>query len=216
MQVKLDHPKFSLKPPFVKFGTFKTIFDPPAPGITSFNVSVYVDPAFAMFDPTNSGPLGIFSVGGDSPPVNPGIGTQSVELDLGTGFNPGSPLPGSTLTYTDVAGLITVNYQLASPITTTGDVNIFALDFVFAHPQIVNLATSSVTYLASGPGGALTQVSSGCAPNSCGSDHPASGVTFNGFASEVPEPATWVMMMVGFAGIGLPLRRWSRMQPRTA
>jgi PEP-CTERM motif len=29
----------------------------------------------------------------------------------------------------------------------------------------------------------------------------------------VPEPATWAMMLLGFAGIGFAIRRWRQLKP---
>jgi hypothetical protein len=36
------------------------------------------------------------------------------------------------------------------------------------------------------------------------------GVHVNGFLATVPEPSTWVMMLVGFAGLGYAAHRRSR------
>jgi hypothetical protein len=66
----------------------------------------------------------MFSVGGDTPPVDPRVGTEPLALLPASGYTPGAPLPGSTRTYTDVAGLLTVNYNLASPVTLDTEVNI--------------------------------------------------------------------------------------------
>ena len=35
----------------------------------------------------------------------------------------------------------------------------------------------------------------------------------NGFSSAVPEPATWAMMLIGFAGIGFAYRSRQRIAP---
>jgi hypothetical protein len=34
--------------------------------------------------------------------------------------------------------------------------------------------------------------------------------SYNGVAAAVPEPATWGMMLLGFAGIGMAMRRRRR------
>jgi hypothetical protein len=175
------------------------ILDPPAIGVERITFSIQTDPRFYIFDPINSGPLGIFSVGGDAPPPDPGVGTRALQLLPDTGFTPGAPLPGSTLTYTDVNGLVTVDYQLASPITASTNVNFFRLDFDFVNPVVINFAESTVTYMASGPGSDFTQVSFACqtvqANGTCGSDTPSTGATFN--FSVVPEPSTLELMWIG-------------------
>ncbi|MEO8811625.1 MAG: PEPxxWA-CTERM sorting domain-containing protein [Caulobacteraceae bacterium] len=125
-----------------------------------------------------------------------------------TGYTPGSPLPGSILTYTDVGGLLTVNYQLANPVTSGGDINLFRLDFKFLHPVVIDLSKSTVTYETSGPGGDFTQVGFGCTTtdglNRCGSDFPSSGTT--GYYAFVPEPAAWMMVLAGFGLVGIAVR----------
>jgi hypothetical protein len=188
--------------------SFSIIVDPPAPGLTGLTMSLQTNPALYTFDPGRSGPLGAFSIGGDAPPANPGVGTQALQLLPSTGFSPGAPLPGSTLTYTDVGGLLTISYQLANPITVSGDVNYFRIDFDLVHPVIIDLAASTVTYAATGPGADVTQVSFSCTTTNlmdqCGSAQPSTGITFN--LSVVPEPAPWAMLLVGVGVLGVAMR----------
>jgi hypothetical protein len=191
---------------------FSKIVDPSAIDVNSFSLSVGYDTSKYTFDASSSGPLGIFSVGGDTPPPDPGIGTQPLALLPLTGFNPGAPLPGSTLSYTDVGGVVTVNYTLASPVTSTGDINFFRLDFSLIHPIKIDLSTSTVTYETTGPGQDFTSVGFSCSTTSglnlCGSENPSSGSTLH--LSVVPEASTWVMLMLGFAGLGYLGYRASR------
>lgn len=63
------------------------------------------------------------------------------------------------------------------------------------------------TFLASGYGGLVDEVkvlSPGAAFFNM------DNVTFNSIAAGVPEPATWMMMMLGFVGLGAGLRARSR------
>jgi hypothetical protein len=192
--------------------TAAAILDPSAVGVERITFSIQTDPLIYKFDPDHSGPLGIFSVGGDTPPPSPGVGTRPLQLLPDTGFTPGAPLPGSTLTYTDVNGLVTVDYQLASPITANTNVNFFRLDFDFVDPPIINFAESSVTYMTSGPGGDFTQASFACqtvqANGTCGSDTPSTGATFN--LSLVPEPSGLAPIVLGIGGLWAMWRRRTR------
>jgi len=177
-------------------------------GVTGLTLSIQTDPSRYTFNPAGSGPLGVFSVGGDAPPAAPGIGTQPFQALPTSGFSPGAPLPGSTLIYTDVAGLLTVNYQLATPITLGSEVNYFILEFDLVHPVLIDFATSTVTYAPTGLGGDFTQTSAACTTvepmGGCASDDPTSAITFN--FSYVPEPAIWLTMTVGLGGMGAMLR----------
>jgi MYXO-CTERM domain-containing protein len=183
--------------------------DPPSSGVAGLSISLQTNPSIYTFDPAISGPLSIFSIGGGAAPVSPGVGTQPAQLLPATGFNPDAPLAGSTLTYTDFAGLLTLDYQLASPVTVNSDVNFFLFGFDFVHAVIIDLATSTVTYSASGPGGDFTQTSFSCSgvggSMTCGSSNPATGITCN--FSVVPEPPAWTLALIGLSGLGAALRR---------
>ncbi|MBV8683048.1 MAG: hypothetical protein JO111_09265 [Caulobacteraceae bacterium] len=189
--------------PVVIFGkTFYTsvtiVIDPLATNFTGFTLTLDYNPALYTFNQSASGPLGLISVGGDTPPPVAGSGTMPV-LPLPSGFNPGSPLPGSTLTYTNSHGVLTVDYKLASPVSLTGDVDDFRLDFTTA-PS----ALGEAIYAATGPGRDFSVASSTCFTSDmggCGATTPATGITF------VPEPAAWTLMIFGVFGIGAVLRR---------
>ncbi len=184
--------------------------DPLANGVTGFTLALQTDPSEYIFNPSTSGPLGAFSVGGDTPPPNPGVGTELLQILPSSGFTPGAPLPGSTLTYTDVGGLLTVNYQFATPVTVSGDVNFFLIDYTLVRPIIIQLGVSSATYATSGPGADISLGSFSCGlvdpSGGCGSDFPSTGITFNN-VGYLPEPTTWLMMLAGFGVSGAKLRR---------
>ena len=181
--------------------------DPVSVSVTELVLTMRYDPSLYIFDQALSGPLGIYSVGGDTPPVNPGIGTQLVQLQPSMGDNPGAPLPGSTLTYTNAGGVVTVDYHLASPITQTSDQNFFLLEFDFVNPVVIDLARSTITYATTGPGTDFTQVSFVCTTTDptggCGSDHSSTGISFN--LAEVPEPSSLFLVGCGIV-FGLMMR----------
>jgi len=186
------------------------IADPTAAGVTGIEFTIQYDPLRYEFDEANSGPLGVFSVGGDAPPVNPGIGTQPLQLLPDSGYTAGAPLPGSTLTYTNTHGLLTVNYHLASPITVDNEINVFRTDFRFIDPVDIDVALSTVTYHAAGPGGDFSSVSFSCTTTDvsggCGSNTPSTGETLS--LQLVPEPGT--LLLVGSALAGLVACRLRR------
>lgn len=170
--------------------------DPASVSVTGLSLTIQYDPSIYTFDQADSGPLGIYSVGGDAPPVDPGIGIQPVQTQPSTGDSPGAPLPGLTLTYTNVGGLLTVNYQLASPLTQTSDLNFFLVEFDFVNPVFIDLSRSTAAYATSGPGADFSVMSFTCTATAltggCGSDNPSTGVSFQ--LAEVPEPSTLFML----------------------
>jgi len=195
---------------FTYYGSYDLVTDPMATNETGFTLSIRYNPVLFAFDPAGSGPLGVFSVGGDAPTPHPGVGTQPAQVLPSTGYNPGAPLPGSTLTYTNSGGLLTVSYQWGTPISVSADVDDFFLDFTVLHPGPVDLAASTVTYSAASPGTTFTQTSSSCTTTPvggpCGSDTPAEGVSVNTVFLPVPEPAGWAVFIVGVALVGAAAR----------
>ena len=182
--------------------------DPPMPGLTGFQLSMQYNTSLYTFDQALSGPLGVLSVGGDAPPVDAGVGTQPLQVLPSTGYSAGSPLPGSTLTYTNVGGVLTVDYQLGSSVDYSGDANIFRLSFDLIHPLSVEVGLSTVTYSANTPGADFTTLSFTCTTSDmldqCGSAQPTQGVSFN---FTVPEPPTWATLILGAGLLGLVARR---------
>ena len=193
---------------YYTFSTLGTIIDPPSSSdLTSLTISMKFNPSLYTFDQSRSGPLGAFSVGGDSPPVSPGVGTQPLQQLPSTGYAVGAPLPGSTLTYSVVGDVVTVNYQFpTTPISVTTDVNAFYLDFDLVTPMRIDGATSTVTYLAAGPG-QFTQLAGSCTtvagPATCGSASPTVGTNFT---FSIPEPAAWATMLLGLGAVGAAMR----------
>lgn len=186
------------------------IYDPPAQEITSLTLTIDYDPLVYSFDEARSGPLGVFSVGGDARPPNPGVGTQLIQLLPSSGYEPGDPLPGSTLTYTDSPGLLSASYQFGNPVVITSNTNFFRLDFALLDPIAIDISNSAVTYETSALGGTdFSTVSFSCTTadglNMCGSDTPSTGVSFD--LALVPEPHTVLLMGVGLAGLGHARRR---------
>jgi hypothetical protein len=189
-----------------------TVYDPIAIGVTDLTMTIAYDPTKYIFDAAGSGPLGAFSVGGDAPPPTPGIGVEPLQLLPATGYEPGDPLPGSTLTYTEAPGSVTVHYTLASPVTVDSEVNFLRLQFDLVTPMIIDFAESRAIYYPSSPGLDFTQTAFSCktedGTNQCGSDNPAVGTTFH--LVGVPEPATWAMLVSGFGLVGAALRSRGR------
>ena len=76
--------------------------------------------------------------------------------------NPGQPLPGSSATLTDTGTEVSLDYHLSSPVTINGETNFFLFSFDFKDPPVIDIGTSSITYLAADPGVDFTQVSFVC------------------------------------------------------
>lgn len=66
--------------------------DPVAPDVKSFHYVEQYDTSLYTFDPADSGPMGIFSDGGD-PGGSAGTGTELVRLLPTSGHSPGPLLP---------------------------------------------------------------------------------------------------------------------------
>lgn len=156
-----------------------------------------------VFSPSESGPLGIFSVGGSAPPVTPGSGTQPFPIFPALQDTPGAALPGSTLSVVDDGLAVTVDYRFASPLSVPVETNFFVLVFDFITPVTIDASLSTVTYSMLVPFGAdFTETAFSCesgdpAHPTCGSTVPSVSVTLN--LAQVPEPSTGLLLGGGLA-----------------
>lgn len=157
------------------------VVDPPAPGITSISMTLGYDPGKWTFNDSKSGYLCDFSKNGACPPPTAGVGTSKLEQLM---FEAGSPLDGSTSTFTDNGNSVTIDYILQSPISSTSEQNFLMLFFESATP--FDLASASATYFSNSAGSDFTQHSFSCSTTTqsgCGSKTPISGLIIT-----VPEP----------------------------
>jgi PEP-CTERM motif len=174
--------------------------DPSGSDISSFQLEIDYDPSKWIFDAAASGPLCAFA-SGDSPcPANSAaVGTFPIADGASS---PGSLLPGSTITMTAAGGVVTVDYELASPVDLSLDQNVFALAFDavdavdLSHPPTATYFGSPGSYQFSVPSFSCNNQ----VPPPCGGDPAIYGADIN--ATFVPEPSTWAMMLLGFVGLG--------------
>jgi hypothetical protein len=107
------------------------VADPVGPNITDVSLTIQYDASLFTFDNPASGFLCQFSSAGDCPLAGASIGTQPVKLLPSSGFTPGSPLPGSTVSLTDTGSEVTLDYHLGTPVTMDEDTNFFLFSFDF-------------------------------------------------------------------------------------
>jgi hypothetical protein len=172
----------------------------PVGDVTSVGLTLQYDPSRYRFNAAESGPLGVFSVGGSAPPATPGTGTQPLPIFSSRQETPGAPLPGSTLSMTDLGNAVAVDYDLASPLNVASETNFLVLVFDYVQPVLINAAQSTVTYSALTPGADFTESATVCTTGdplfpTCGSDTPAMGVTIH--LSGVPEPSALALFGSG-------------------
>jgi len=126
------------------------------------------------------------------------------------GYSPGSLLPGSTLNWTVGSGTVTLDYQFASPVTLSGDTNVFIFIFDYKNPVLIDLAASTVTYNAAGPGTDLTVTNASCTTVNgefCGSGTSGTGIFFN--LAIVPEPGSLSILLAALGDLS-GLRKYRR------
>lgn len=178
-------------------------------GVTGFALSVAFDRSRYSFNPLGSGPLCQFAQGGDCPPISSPVGTQPIVEEPPGGLTPGAPLPGSSLSMSDVGGQVNVIYSLASPIPSDEHSNFFLLAFDLVAEAAVDAATATVTYGAPGgtsvaAGADFSQTNFFCTTEpsggSCSSPTPVSTITTSGFTS-TPEPSGVVLLVTGLAAL---------------
>jgi hypothetical protein len=187
------------------------VADPVGPDITDISLTIQYDASLFTFDNPASGFLCQFSSAGDCPAAGASIGTQPVQLLPSSGFIPGSPLPGSTVSLTDTGSEVTLDYHLGTPVTVDEDTNFFLFSFDFKTPMDVNLDESTVTYAGvDDPLGAsftqtsFTQTNFACsttqiADTGCGGNPGISGITLN--LVPTPEPESWLLFLSSLAGL---------------
>ena len=159
-----------------------------------------------------------------TPNNSPGTGTATVTIDtvantmlvsvnfsgLTSGTTASHIHAATTLPFTGAAGVATTLPTFAGfPLgVTSGTYNPNAFDLLAAstyNPTFVN-ANGGTT--ASAEAALLAALASGKAYLNIHTTQ-FTGGEIRGFLVAVPEPATWAMMLLGFAGIGLALRRRS-------
>jgi hypothetical protein len=92
---------------------------------------------------------------------------------------------------------VSLDYQLSQPVSIDGETNFFLFAFDFRDPPLIDIGTSTVTYLATEPGVDFTQISFVCHTDivpdpGCGSENPVEGITLN--LERIPEPGTWSLL----------------------
>ncbi len=178
--------------------------DPPSPGIANISMDIAYNSSLLTFNPAASGFLCQFSAGGDCPSASGSTGTLPFNVLPASGFNPGPPLSGSSVTLTNTASTVSLDYTPGSPVSSPTDTNFFLFVFDFNTPELIDVPLSTATYLAAGAGVDFTQTSFVChtiaVPDlGCGSDHGTTGITLN--LAVVPEPSTWALLLIGFSGL---------------
>jgi hypothetical protein len=180
------------------------LVDPPARGITDVAIALQYNAAQFAFDLQNSGFVTPFAINSDNPPVVAREGTLPLDLLPSSGFTPGQPLPGSSVTLTDTGTVVSLSYHLSTPVTIDSETNLFLFAFNFRDPPIIDIGTSTITYLATESGADFTQTSFVCHTDvipdtGCGSANPVTGITLN--LEPVPEPGTWSLFVTAVAAL---------------
>jgi hypothetical protein len=198
----------------VRYVTTTTTFpSPPPPGatttVTTRTLVVWVDPpSFSNIDLTldydpsklaflGGGTLCDFGTGGDCPAVDTTSGLVSPIPSISS-LTLGSELPGSSLSLTTGADSVTLSYDLSgamTPPTGGADENFFG--FVF-NPLV---PLGNAVTIENKPGSYdITLASETCTlsdKSNCMTNSPTYGYSF----STIPEPSTWAMTLLGFAGL---------------
>ena len=196
--------------------------------ITSLNYNGIVDPATApsFTQPVSVNTTGVAQTPTGSPgtlPGNPGwdpYGTAdtshewwnlysgSVTFNLsGNDFN----LVWGSPNYDDPTNTNYVSFYSGTGGTGSLLGTVLASDLYadFGSPPIDN--NNHAGYLISiGTSGDFSSVVMGTAPNASDFEFAITGASVTGLSSDVPEPSTWAMMLLGFAGLGYVGFRRSR------
>ena len=157
--------------------------------------------------------LTVYTSGGQS-------GTTAGTLMVGAADNTTIPNKNAFDTFLDSAGSFTSYFEFSEDMNSIGSFSVTAagLGATMTLDQVGPGGTITSLYSVVGSSNSLTLVTglltagttyrftySGTA-GSGGSDFSGNSA----FYPAVPEPATWAMMLLGFAGIGMAMRRRSR------
>jgi len=164
----------------------------------SYNTSLF------SFDASRTGFLCDFSTGGDCPSLPGVIGTFTMPI---MDVTPGTERSGtsSSLAVDPVAGTIHLHYDLtANPPPAGTDRNFFAIGL----DPLVPISSDIVIHDTPGVYdfnvlSASCTVLDGTTTSSCGSNTPATGITFRA----LPEPGTFPVLLSGLAGMFFVNRR---------
>lgn len=184
-----------------------TIFVPPSDTtghVYSTNANDgYADGRGVVFTPTSNYTLTNVALYQDLTNV-----TLSYTLRLATattGFVGGGTILSSGSQLATTSGLQFVDFALAPTVLTAG--TYYFLDFSFSGNSNENFfydQTGAQPYSQAGFAG----IDGTQAGNT--SNFVLARIRLNGDVAAVPEPATWAMMLIGFGGIGLTIRRAKR------
>ena len=172
-------------------------------GATALTIASAADAAITI-GATGTTPSSVFSITGIDNTGIPETATFRQQTDVG----------GTFTSYFDFSNDLVGSYTFAL-ITSTRNATITL-------EQLLGTGGSIVLQQLTGTGSSLTLNTADLAANttyrfSFTSNYPAGGGTTSGNLSfyaaatpPVPEPATWAMMILGFGGIGMVLRRRRR------
>ena len=146
--------------------------------------------------------------------VNNGASENGLELIYGsnTGFSGGTADVGWTYDVSGVTSLIDAYASLAGGVT--GADAAVTLSEVLSNGSTLSLTGSGVTSTTFSPVGALHVLKD--QQNFAGPGSAAfSSILANGFSDgpAIPEPSTWAMLMLGFAGLGFAAFRRAKVRP---
>jgi len=183
--------------------------DPPV-NVLSGQLTIDYDPTLFTVLPDESGPAGLFSNDPSSaPPVNASEYYGSFTVPALPGARPGDVWSLDIST----PGVAIISFDLtANPVAfdpSGGDVNFFALTVLSRDKLggfIVNNSPTGDAFEAAGPTTTFMTCGPPDASFACG--QPAGSTFSQGLtAVPVPEPATWMLMLLGLLGPGLLIRR---------
>jgi hypothetical protein len=182
----------------------------PSVNSLSGQVTIAYDPSKFTVLPDESGPAGLFSNDPSSaPPVNPSEFYGSFLVPALPGARPGNVWNLDIST----PGIAVISFDLtANPValdSTAGDVNFYALTVLSTDNLsgfLVNSTPTGDAFIVAGPSSSFMTCSApGGASFACG--QPPSTTFSQGLtARPVPEPETWILMLLGFGGLGCVVR----------